>query len=75
MSRSGLTPGQIGCLLGPSGCGKTTALRLIAGFEKLDSGEIRIGGEAVAGANWSLRRTSGRWAWYSRTTPCSRTFP
>ena len=49
-----LTPGQIGCLLGPSGCGKTTALRLIAGFEKLDSGEIRIGGEAVAGANWSL---------------------
>jgi iron(III) transport system ATP-binding protein len=49
-----LTPGQIGCLLGPSGCGKTTALRLIAGFEELDSGEIRIGGEAVAGANWSL---------------------
>jgi len=49
-----LTPGQIGCLLGPSGCGKTTALRLIAGFEKLDSGEIRIGGEAVAGSNWSL---------------------
>ena len=49
-----LTPGQIGCLLGPSGCGKTTALRLIAGFEKLDSGEIRIAGEAVAGANWSL---------------------
>jgi iron(III) transport system ATP-binding protein len=49
-----LAPGQIGCLLGPSGCGKTTALRLIAGFEKLDSGEIRIGGEAVAGTHWSL---------------------
>jgi len=49
-----LTPGQIGCLLGPSGCGKTTALRLIAGFEKLDGGEIRIHGEAVARAGWSL---------------------
>ncbi|MDP2432315.1 MAG: ABC transporter ATP-binding protein [Pseudomonadota bacterium] len=49
-----LAPGQIGCLLGPSGCGKTTALRLIAGFEKLDSGEIRIHGETVARAGWSL---------------------
>jgi len=49
-----LTPGQIGCLLGPSGCGKTTALRLIAGFEKLDRGEIRIHGETVARAGWSL---------------------
>jgi iron(III) transport system ATP-binding protein len=43
-----LSPGQIGCLLGPSGCGKTTALRLIAGFEKLSAGEIRIGGELVS---------------------------
>jgi len=49
-----LAPGQIGCLLGPSGCGKTTALRLVAGFEKLDSGEIRIHGEPVARAGWSL---------------------
>ena len=43
-----LSPGQIGCLLGPSGCGKTTALRLIAGFEKLSAGEIRIGAEIVS---------------------------
>ena len=49
-----LAPGQIGCLLGPSGCGKTTALRLIAGFEALDSGEIRIDGRPVARAGWSL---------------------
>ena len=30
-------------ILGPSGSGKTTALRMIAGLEPLDSGEIRIG--------------------------------
>ena len=42
--------GSIVALLGPSGCGKTTALRLIAGFERPDSGEIRIGGRLLAGA-------------------------
>jgi iron(III) transport system ATP-binding protein len=41
--------GQIMTLLGPSGCGKTTALRLVAGFERLDTGQIEIGGEVVAG--------------------------
>lgn len=40
--------GQIGCLLGPSGCGKTTALRLIAGFERLASGAIYLGNEVIA---------------------------
>lgn len=35
-------------LLGPSGCGKTVILRMIAGFEQPDSGEIRIGEELVA---------------------------
>ena len=32
--------GEIICLLGPSGCGKTTLLRLIAGLQQFDSGEI-----------------------------------
>ena len=37
------------CLLGPSGCGKTTILRMIAGHETPTAGDIRIGGESVAG--------------------------
>jgi len=45
-----LAPGTIGCLLGPSGCGKTTVLRCIAGFERLDAGSIKVGGELVSGA-------------------------
>ena len=42
-------PGEFLSLLGPSGCGKTTTLRMIAGFEHPDEGEIRISGESVAG--------------------------
>ncbi|WP_323781752.1 ABC transporter ATP-binding protein [Thalassovita sp.] len=42
--------GEFVALLGPSGCGKTTLLRLTAGFEQPDEGEIRIGGDTVAGA-------------------------
>jgi ABC-type Fe3+/spermidine/putrescine transport system ATPase subunit len=41
--------GEFVSLLGPSGCGKTTTLRLIAGFEQPDEGEIRIGGDDVQG--------------------------
>jgi spermidine/putrescine transport system ATP-binding protein len=41
--------GEFFTLLGPSGCGKTTTLRLIGGFEKLDSGAIRLDGVDMSG--------------------------
>jgi spermidine/putrescine transport system ATP-binding protein len=41
--------GEFISLLGPSGCGKTTTLRLIAGFEQPDEGEILIGGTDAVG--------------------------
>lgn len=43
-----LQKGDIGCLLGPSGCGKTTALRCIAGFERVSAGEILLNGVCVS---------------------------
>jgi len=49
-----LDAGRIGCLLGPSGCGKTTLLRAIAGFELLHAGRIRMRGQVVSHAGWSL---------------------
>src|SRR5205814_7772441 len=39
--------GEFFTLLGPSGSGKTTLLRLIAGFERPDSGKIELGGRDV----------------------------
>jgi iron(III) transport system ATP-binding protein len=42
--------GQIVALLGPSGCGKTTTLRLLAGFERPDIGQITVDEQVVAGA-------------------------
>lgn len=46
--------GQLTAVLGPSGCGKTTLLRCLAGFERLDAGEIRIDGALVAGGGRHL---------------------
>ncbi|MBP07829.1 MAG: Fe3+/spermidine/putrescine ABC transporter ATP-binding protein, partial [Marinovum sp.] len=42
-----ILPGQVTCLLGPSGCGKSTTLRMIAGIEIPDSGEIWVDGRMV----------------------------
>jgi putative spermidine/putrescine transport system ATP-binding protein len=39
-----LQPGELVALLGPSGCGKTTALRVLAGFETIDSGRVVVDG-------------------------------
>ena len=41
--------GEFFSFLGPSGCGKTTTLRLIAGFEEVDSGRIMLSGENIEG--------------------------
>ena len=43
-----IEPGEFFSLLGPSGCGKTTTLRLIAGFERPDSGKILLDGVDMA---------------------------
>jgi iron(III) transport system ATP-binding protein len=44
--------GELMALLGPSGCGKTTALRLIAGLERPDAGEVWIRDRQVCGGSW-----------------------
>ncbi|MBU2982747.1 ABC transporter ATP-binding protein [Lentibacter algarum] len=42
-----IQPGQVTCLLGPSGCGKSTTLRMIAGVDEQDSGEIYVDGQLI----------------------------
>ena len=49
-----LQKGQIGCLLGASGCGKTTALRCIAGFERISAGEILLNGTCVSSPDFFM---------------------
>jgi iron(III) transport system ATP-binding protein len=49
-----VAPGEAAVILGPSGCGKTTLLRLIAGLEIPDDGEIWFGKRQAAGAGRSM---------------------
>ncbi len=44
-----IAPGECVCLLGPSGCGKSTTLRMIAGVEVPDGGEILLDGKVICG--------------------------
>ena len=46
---------KIACILGPSGCGKTTLLKLIAGLEKTQSGEIFLNGDIVSSNKHHLK--------------------
>ena len=53
-----IQPGSFVTLLGPSGCGKTTTLRMIAGFERPDEGEIYLGDEAINALTPNKRDTA-----------------
>jgi iron(III) transport system ATP-binding protein len=46
--------GEFLTLLGPSGCGKTTTLRLVAGLERPDRGEIQVGGRSLSSSESGL---------------------
>jgi len=50
-----MNKGEFLSLLGPSGCGKTTALRLVAGFDRPDSGSIVIDGKDITRLSPSRR--------------------
>ncbi|CAN5667177.1 ABC transporter ATP-binding protein [soil metagenome] len=52
-----LEEGEFLSLLGPSGCGKTTTLRMIAGFERPDSGRILLDGSDITRLPPQKRRT------------------
>ncbi len=44
-----VTKGELLVVVGPSGCGKSTTLRIVAGLEDADGGDVRIGGKSMNG--------------------------
>jgi ABC-type Fe3+/spermidine/putrescine transport system ATPase subunit len=46
-----IQPGEVFTLLGPSGCGKSTTLRIVAGLEETDRGQVSLAGRVVASGN------------------------
>lgn len=50
-----IEPGEFMALLGPSGCGKTTALRVLAGFERLDGGRVVVDGVDISNVSAQKR--------------------
>lgn len=61
--------GEFIVMVGPSGCGKSTLLRMVAGLERVTSGDIWINRQRVTG--WNRRIAGSRWCF--RTTRFIRT--
>ncbi len=73
-----VSPGETVCLLGASGSGKSTILRIIAGLEAPESGEVRWQGRSLAGVPTHQRRFGLMFQDYassSRISRCSRMSP
>jgi ABC-type Fe3+/spermidine/putrescine transport system ATPase subunit len=49
-----IQPGEVFTLLGPSGCGKSTTLRIVAGLEEPDGGEVFLDGNLIASERFSV---------------------
>lgn len=64
-----IAPGEIVALLGSSGCGKTSTLRMIAGFESVSEGEIRIGQRPVHRLPPAQRKVAMAFEGYSLYPP------
>src|SRR6056297_2483325 len=52
--------GELLTLLGPSGCGKTTTLRMLAGLERPDGGEVRLNDRVIADGDGRFRKPEHR---------------
>ena len=58
---------KIACVLGPSGCGKTTMLKLIAGLDKVQSGEIYLHDNLVSSINKHIKTEKEKLGFFFKT--------
>ena len=63
--------GELLTVLGPSGCGKTTTLRILAGFENPNSGDVLVGGNSIVSTPASKRNMGMVFQSYSLFTNLS----
>ena len=60
------------CILGPSGCGKSTLLQMIAGLQRIDTGEVEMAGAVVERGNIMFHRKTGLLIWCFKIMPSGR---